>query len=424
MFNEEKSVCFGRMIIEVPATAIVIHGYAEVHWKIERLAGEAEKMQSWINRRLEEIEEEKIYAHKNLKHGPEAMYGKIVDGALPMQKLVFGVDRGAGIFYRIESFFRLGSDLFIQEAMARTSKQIEEDGGGGSINEVIAELNATAKKIRSRVEGEVFEDVGVCVDGAFIAKPLGEAGENFAIGFRFKEFPDVHFSINTRVSIGGAQQDIIDGVQRRQKDAERNARHGGYGAWYSGIKFLRRGEREFNGGKGYEFLVRKPAQGGGAENHQFVFEGGGEVNNELRPAFKIQMDTGAGDRHTARVPPSLTDEEAVALWDRLVSSIRIRPTGGAKTSQSQLPKVSLGTLHVTGHRCPQTGWWECADELTLAQPSGIWLEQGQLMPKARIWAQPNWWDRLKGERPVGWTAAVWRLAGYEKPQAPGGGQAG
>jgi hypothetical protein len=187
---------------------------------------------------------------------------------------------------------------------------------------------------------------------------------------------------------------------------------------------LRQGDREFNGCKGYEFLVRKPSQGGGKGDHEFVFECGGEANNELQPSFDIQLDTGAGERQAAMVTPGLSDEEAVALWDTLIGSIRVRPTENHKTSQSQHSKVSLGALHVTGRRCPQTGWWECADELNLAQPSGIWLEQGELMPMARIWAQPNLWDRLKGERPVGWTAAVWRLAGYEKPQAPGSGQPG
>ena len=422
IFSKTRSICFGRFVMNVPLNVEVVYGDARVHSRIERIPGWGEKMEEWLSRRLKNIEQEKDYAYEDLTEGGDALYGKIVNGVLPEQKIVFGVDKASGSAYRVESVIRLGNDLFVQETVANVARYAGKYGN--AVSEAVKRLNEVAMNLRIRAEDEIPGEVGVCIDGAFISKPLGVSGENFRLGVRFKDFPDVHFSIDTRVSNVDIERETIGDVLRRQQDAESDACCSGHGAWYAGIKFLRRGERGFNGGKGYELLARKPAQGDGAENHQFIFEGGGEANNELRPAFDMQMDTGADEQHTARVRPSLTDEEAVALWDALISSIRVRPTSGPKTSQSPLPRVSLGTLHVTGHRCPQTGWWECHDELNLAQPSGIWLEQGKLMPKALVWAQPNLWDRLKGERPVGWTAAVWRLAGYEEPQAPGGGQAG
>lgn len=312
--------------MDVPASATVVHGYAEIPWKIKRLAGESGKMESWISKSLREIHEGDAYASQALKAAVDSPYGKVLAGAAPGQRLVFGADQGSGIFYKIESFMVLGQDLFIQEAQARTPEQIRENGGAGSVGDVVAELNDVALKLRLRADGEVPNEVGVCVDGAFLPKALGASGENFALGIRLKEFPDVHFSVSTRVSNAGSQEEAIGDMKRRHKDAQRFALQSGHGAWYARIKFLRRGEREFNGGQGYEILARKPAQNGGAENHQFVFEGAGEVGNELRPAFSIEMDTGADYQEAARVLPSLTDKEALALWDKFLSSIRVRPT--------------------------------------------------------------------------------------------------
>ncbi len=415
IFQKTKSVCMGRLVMDVPATAHVIFGYARVHSTIRRLPGAGGNADIQIQKRLDILEQERIYAHKMLKDGPEAKYGKVIDGALPTHKILVGVDLGSGVHYKLESYIKLGSDLFIQETKARTAEQIRENGGSGSFLDAVAELNHTAKNIRSRDENEVPSDTGVCIDGAFIAKPLAESGENFALGIRLNEFPDAHFSINTRVSDRDTEQETIDEIQRLQKDAERAAQRSGHGAWYAGIKFLRRGEREFNGGRGYEILARKPAQGNGTENHQFVFHGGGEANNELRPAFEMQLDTGAGKQQTARVPPSLTDEEAIALWDKLVGSIRVRPTS-KKTSQAAPPRIPLNNLQLSGRTCPQTGWWECDDPLPLAQASsGVWLEAGQRMPMVRVWLRPNWWQQWKGERPTGQRAATWRLASYDAP---------
>ncbi len=413
IFEDTKTVCFGRLLIDVPASAVVVYGFAEAPFSTKRLAGEGMKIHGWVVKRLEEIAKNNSYAMKELKEGPEAMYGKVVDGILPMQKIVFGVEKSTGSDYKVESFLRLDDDVFVQNAIAYAPEDAAKYGH--SVSETVRELNEGAKNLRPRVDDEIPDDVGVCIDGAFISKPLGVIGENFSLGIRLKEFPDVHFSINTRVNRRDLQQETIDGVQRRQKEAEDYARRSGHGAWYASIKFLRRGEREFNGGKGYEILARKPAQGDGTENHQFVFEGGGEANNELRPAFEMQLDTGANNQQTARVPPSLSDEEAVALWDKLVSAIRVRPTGVSKTSQ--LRKAPLGERHVTGRICPQTGWWECDDGLPLAQRSGVWLEEGQRMPMALVWRKPSVWQQLKGERPVGKAPAVWQLASYEAPPA-------
>ncbi|MBC7656957.1 MAG: hypothetical protein H7147_07270, partial [Frankiaceae bacterium] len=47
----------------------------------------------------------------------------------------------------------------------------------------------------------------------------------------------------------------------------------------------------------------------------------------------VQLDTGVAGNSTKAKPPSVTDDEAVALWDRLTASIRARPTTPLTTAK-------------------------------------------------------------------------------------------
>ncbi|WP_371850727.1 T6SS immunity protein Tli4 family protein [Pseudoduganella violaceinigra] len=58
---------------------------------------------------------------------------------------------------------------------------------------------------------------------------------------------------------------------------------------------------------------------------------GREPNNPMLPAFDIALDTGVKGNRTSGSIPSITDEEAVYLWDRLTASIRPRPVTNNRT---------------------------------------------------------------------------------------------
>ncbi|MCL1861383.1 MAG: T6SS immunity protein Tli4 family protein, partial [Proteobacteria bacterium] len=45
----------------------------------------------------------------------------------------------------------------------------------------------------------------------------------------------------------------------------------------------------------------------------------------LRPAVTLKLYTGVVENTRASVQPSLTDDEAIAMWDKLTSTIRVRP---------------------------------------------------------------------------------------------------
>ncbi len=391
LFEKTKTVCFGHFVVEVPATATVVYGPADVDLPIEYYPGEGDKVAQHVATQLAEVEKDRRFLDKDdvVKF---SMFGKVIDGVMPGQKLLFGSKNQ--VFYSIDSFIPVGKDLFVQHAPTGLSKE-----------EAIRSFNTVANHLRLRAENEVPTEPGACIEGGFVA--WQPEFERASLGVRLKEFPDVHFSI----AVIKNQKYLVESsaLEPRLARAEKDG-----GNWYSRVKFFRRGPRELGNWKGFEALARKPAQKDSTEAHQFAFVSLGAVHDPLQPRLDIQLDTGVKDDQTASVKPSLTDEEAVALWDKLTSSIRVRPTGdAARQSSAPPPKSPLGTFVDTGSACPQTGWWQCSDHGDMAGGRRRHFVSDELMPHAVLLGKPSGWQKFKGQRPTHQIATTWQLVAYD-----------
>jgi hypothetical protein len=316
LFDKTKTVCIGRFLIDVPATAQVIYGPADVALTIERYPGEV--LKEALDKRLEEIDRDRIYAFGPLRE-KDSLVGTVRDGVVPGQKIAFGVQMGSDSYYRIESYLKLGDDLFVQSAMAYGTREEYEKS--------VATLNLVASLLRSRAEDEIPDAPGVCIDGGFVVGPSEFEYENLRLGIRLAEYPDVHFSLLT------SKKPIFyesDALEPRLQQAEEMARRMGLGAWYSRIKTLRRGQRQIRQWQGFEILARKPSQAGKGESHEFAFLSQGEPKNSLLPVLDLKLDSGVVNNKPGSVVPSVSDEEAVELWDKLTTSIRVRVASPSK----------------------------------------------------------------------------------------------
>ncbi len=308
LFEKTKHVCFGRFIVDVPATATVVYGPTDAGFTIGYFPDEAYRITKHVTTEVEKFEKKRRYLDPD-DADKFAMYGKVIDGATPGQKLVFGSKNFANL--AIISFIPVGKDLYIQE-------------GGARFNEVtanIAELNDVAKKLRQRADDEIPTEPGLCIAGGFI--PSQYNFEKASIGIRLKEFPDVHFSIEA-LKNGAYLVDSSD-IEVRIRQTEKDTSHGP-GTWYSRIDYLRRGPRQLAHWKGSDVLTHLPSQAKEMESHEFHFTSLGAIKDSLNTRLDIQLNTGVDGNRTGAVKPSLTDAEAVALWDKLVATLRIRPT--------------------------------------------------------------------------------------------------
>ena len=320
LFGKTKTVCFGQFVLDLPATAAVVYGPAEIDADINRYPGDARKIEEYVNERLKKIEEDRDLILLDAKEqilGNGSMYGKVIDGAVPGQKQVIGASQGA---YRIHSYVPIGRDIFVLESSHINPK-------GDELQREITHINTVATRLRGRADDEVPSEPGSCIDGGFVAGPA--EFENVTLGVRLSEFPDVHFSI--RVSKNLLYLSEVSELESRLKRGEQAARLEGDGAFYARIKFFRRAPRKLGAWNGFEALARKPARKDASESHEFLCYSIGALNDTLQPVLDVQLDTGVQGNSSAGKPPSITDEEAVALWDKLLGSLRPRPAG-PKTS--------------------------------------------------------------------------------------------
>lgn len=310
---EMKTICLGRFLIDVPRSATVIYGPARVPLYLSRIEGLGSSLDIEVKRALKKIEEESEFARGDLI-GNSSMLGKVLAGVGQHHKIVFGVGRGSFADYNIQSFISLGDDLFLQE--------YEIDANGNAYLKAVDLLIDVAQSLVRRADDEIPNEPGVCLDGAFLREPSRYMLEEVTLGIRLKEFPDVHMAIEM------TKKDIFiesDALEPRMIHAKQAAIKSGMGKWYSQIKFLRSGYRQLGGWHGFEVLAHKPAQKHEGENHEFAFQSHGEPKNPLLPVLQIELHTGVKGNTTGSAKPSITDEEAISLWDTIIGSIRPRP---------------------------------------------------------------------------------------------------
>lgn len=99
------------------------------------------------------------------------------------------------------------------------------------------------------------------------------------------------------------------------------------------------------------------------------------------------------------MPSSISDAAALALWQKMSSSLRLRPT---KSEQQRAPirePAPLGTVASAGSACPQSGWWRCTDGSSGEEITGSTLRYfhaGETVPQALPNPRATGWRRLVG----------------------------
>lgn len=182
-------------------------------------------------------------------------------------------------------------------------------------------------------------------------------------------------------------------------------------------KDLRRGARQIHGWlNGFEALSRTPEQAEIHSIHDFAMDFRGVPSDPLKPYVEIQMQTGVADNVAGATKASLSDEEAIAVWDKITSTIRVRPTGAAavKTAETDSgPRLPLGELAATGRACPQTGWWVPDEPKDTQGDRRQHIKAGERMPHVISLGEPSIWQKLKREKPIYRTATMWKLVSYD-----------
>ena len=193
-----------------------------------------------------------------------------------------------------------------------------------------ARLFELFSRLRGRAEAEVPTDPGVCFANGFIRGSIGER-EDVSINFAMSSMPDVYLHVEIDSGIT-EDNTLLD--RSREIDASLEAADG---------RTVRKGKRKTNGISFEEWLTvgntneltedRTPIKG-----HLFTLEGNSKTGSVKTPLFIIELHNGERESEPGdpilypNRPPranlkqaSLSEAEAVALWDAITNTLRPRP---------------------------------------------------------------------------------------------------
>ncbi|WP_229507264.1 T6SS immunity protein Tli4 family protein [Pseudoduganella rivuli] len=267
-------------------------------------------------------------------------------------------------------------------------------------------MRDTLLHLRPRADTEIPTDPGYCFAGGFIANPRWR-NEEAGVDIDIAGHPDAFVSV------------WIYPLASHKKDRPLLERMGGIaqalGNLATSVHVLRKGDRQIGPYKGQEHLASAP-NSGGMRGHAFVWETQGDGTLDT-PAIKIELTTGHQDSNGNPQQTTLTDQQAIKLWDDILNSFRLRPTGPVKTSAlapEPQPLLPLGELVATGRACPQTGWWQTVEAGEIAGGRRKRFTAGDQMPDVVLLGASSVWQKLKGERPSHRTATLWKLVDYDE----------
>lgn len=348
-----QTYCFDRFLIDVPQGAEVIWAPADVPFRIEVYPGRAKDIPRLVAEKEAEL---KAQDRMSLAEDGLKLYVDTVkDPKYPMTH-VLGYETFSSRDIDVHSYLAVG------DALVRPGYAYVDDDK----KLVLSNLHEMLSRLRLRDNAEIPTEPGLCIEHAFLAdaatsnKPE-ERGNFLNLGFRLGgEFADVHFSMGIMPT--NEHESAQWTLDHQMQVSIASAREEGRPHPYEKLTFLRQGKREIGDWKdGYEVLTMPPDQPKALTHHDFIMRFRGFPDKALFPHIDIEMQSGIQGNRRGKVKPSLSNDEAVALWDLVTGSIRPRPTSAAKKVGDAAPSMPLGTLAATGRICLQTGLWRCAE---------------------------------------------------------------
>jgi hypothetical protein len=305
LFSKTKDVCFGRYILTVPTEARLVFGYQEFPGKIithKNATGQAKHLADAYIIKLKKERKDAEVAYFGAGPIPSSVQIRFFASAFLKREGAQG----------IRNFDQIGDHVF------------EYGWGSGdeaSVDPIMNRMAGISRNLRVRDNAEVPKEPGVCIDEGFIADNTSNDQEIFSAGISLPSIPDMRFSI---MSNKNASTEGPNGVGLIARHESAMTAQGIVFPVFADMARLRMGRHTVNTWDGEEVLLRHNGEDG-AIAHEFLWAFVGKTGDRTRPAsVDIQLDTGVADDTKFATRGSLSDDEAVALWDKLLSGLRFR----------------------------------------------------------------------------------------------------
>jgi hypothetical protein len=309
LFEKTKPVCFGRFLIDVPADAEALFG-PQAFWSyIKNLENGSKKLKSIAIKKREEI----VAASRTIEKAEmDSFYEEPYPGSWTISFWESDSAKEVGV-EDVWAYLSAPPHGFMMNSSTANSE-------GRTLDVIKKRLRYVATNLRARQPDEVPAEPGVCLDLGFIKDDSGKFQEEFSIGFRFPSLPDVSFSISSNKD---ARRDST--FEERRSEAKKAAMmFAPLATLFSKVKTLREGHHKVSKWMGEEALFRRPLEDEKGVWHEFQFEYPGVRYDHHNPGWDAALFTGVKKDRAGSQASSLSDEEAIALWDWMLSTMRLR----------------------------------------------------------------------------------------------------
>ncbi|WP_321899018.1 T6SS immunity protein Tli4 family protein [Paraburkholderia heleia] len=319
-----KTRCVGRYLIDVPDGALSL-GYLT----IQGVTFETTRMSVDEFSREMNAHEASLKARKNM-HGYRVLYdyGQVpntqhsryfvtlgdLDDTADLGRAVeaYKWDAGYQIKLRIEATDSIHSEFEVR--MKGTPYELKD----WKVNDVPQKTRLVlnlAASVRGRPDDEIPGEPGVCFKDGFLPRKAA-TGENVGTLFALKDRPDVSFDLTSDTDLRGLQKDALPNrlpqVQAVMKD--------------SNGRIIRTGPVSLHDLAANELLVSGTTTAR-IPGHMFSLEANTTVSGAMTPYLVLDMDNGDFNGFTGYdlKKASLTESEAIAVWDTVSRTLRPRP---------------------------------------------------------------------------------------------------
>jgi len=308
LFTETKLVCFGRYALNVPKEAQIIWGNVSFPSKIHVSEGNLNTIKINADNdigKLKYADEDADITYNNV--GP-------IEGSWQIRYYEDKAAKELNLHF-FNTYINKKDFIFLIRGSVKK---------GDSEEETAARQANRAKSLHLRSENDISSDEGYCIEHGFMASSFYDDQEIVNVGIYLPSLPDTTFSISSNKDAYAdypkeefekkkiRELSLLSRIRQAQEEQ---------GIMYPRRTVLREGKRDVQHWHGEESLIKRS---GGAHDFEWGFVG--TPKDVANPAeFIINMYTKV-EHNTigAAKAASLSDDEAVALWDKLLAGLKFR----------------------------------------------------------------------------------------------------
>jgi len=322
--SKMKSVCVGRFLVDVPVDARVSLQLASVDgFELGRVDESTDLFLSRLRTRESILgAKPNMFGNGNIESSMEIRHARFYGK-------VFVHSRYRG--YSVENDQRVYFETISAEGHVHKEGVSYRFVANVYDPAQVKVIPALLTRLTNRAEAELPTESGFCIGGAMIRDPHDrDRSENIAMSANPPGHPDLGILFWTNnAKIKG--RTLLERHRAAMTPLTR-----------ARARTLREGIRTINGCAGEEVAI-KVTELNFAKVFGFAWETPGSDRNVFVPHLSLEMDSGMSPRAGGKPVQSSPSEAAMrALWDKISSSVRLRPTHHVNTPRTDAPLALPG----------------------------------------------------------------------------------